>query len=68
MNHIKDYQGNSVIFGNDFVIKESKDKLHKMLKLYSGGAVFTLAQEPASSDVSFSHRLPWGILADFSKE
>ena len=66
MNHIRDLNGNSVFFGDDFVIRESISEGMKELTLYVAGEKILLARD--KKDRSFAFTLPGMIIFDFSKK
>ena len=63
MNHIIDMNGNSVFFGQDFMIKESIIECKKELILYVVGRTHLLARE--AEGYSFSKMLPGKVIQNF---
>jgi hypothetical protein len=66
MNHIVDKNGDSIFFGDDFVIRERKSESMKELILYAAGKSFVLSRKSLS--YNFSSSLPGQVLADFSED
>tara|TARA_R110000744_G_scaffold97514_1_gene188434 strand:- start:2936 stop:3142 length:207 start_codon:yes stop_codon:yes gene_type:complete len=66
MNHIIDMNGNSVFFGDDFMIKEKLSEGKKELILYAAGEQHVLARK--NSTHSFSSSMPGQVLNNFSKD
>lgn len=66
MNHIIDMNGNSVFFGEDFLIREKLCEGKKELVLLVGEHSHLLARE--NSTHRFSSSLPGQVISNFSKD
>jgi len=65
MNRVTDLNGNMVIFGDSFLIKERVSEGHKELILHAAGEKHLLARGP--KNCSFSSKFPCRKIADFSE-
>jgi len=65
MNRVTDLNGNMVIFGDSFLIKEHVSEGYKELILHAAGEKHLLARN--AKDCSFSGRFPCRKIADFSE-